>query len=103
MYLIFKKVPTTLKITIRFYGIAYDNAGIREWSAELDEGSKVEGLLKLVAKKFPKLHELIFDEGVFRDYLAIAINNRDILGLDGINTRLEKGDLVFVMPPIGGG
>jgi molybdopterin converting factor small subunit len=103
MHLIFKKVPTALMITVRFYGIAFDNAGIREWRAELIESSKVNDLLWLVAENFPKLCELMFAEGVYRDYLAISINNRDRLGLQGVHTRLEEGDLVFLMPPIGGG
>jgi molybdopterin converting factor small subunit len=37
------------------------------------------------------------------EYLVVSINNVDILGLDGVNTVLSKGDMVFVMPPIGGG
>jgi MoaD family protein len=92
-----------LKITIRFYGIAYENAGIREWSFELNEGSIVEDLLWVIVKEFPELNYLIFDKGTVIEYLAISINNRDIQGLDGINTRLNEGDRVFIMPPIGGG
>ena len=90
-------------IKIRFYGVAYDKTGVRKWSPELDEGSTMADLLDLIACEFPDLRYMVFDDTVFRNYLALSINNVDILGLDGINTVLKDGDTVFVMPPIGGG
>jgi len=93
-----------LNITVRFYGIAYDSTGIREWNPEIVKGSVVKELLGKMVEEFPALRELVFDENdVYMEYLAISINNVDILGLDGVNTVLSEGDLVFIMPPIGGG
>jgi len=93
-----------LKITVRFYGIAHDYTGVREWKPDLDLGAKIEDLLKEIVVEFPKLRELVFEEyNSFRDYLAVSVNNVDILGLEGIKTALNEGDVVFIMPPIGGG
>ena len=104
MYLIFKRVPKDLKITIRFYGVAYENTGVRERILELDEGASIRTLLKVLVDEYPKLSGLVYDEaGALRDYFAISVNNVDIQGLDGWNTLLSEGDTVFVMPPIGGG
>ena len=100
MYLIFKKVPAALKITVRFYGIAYDNTGIREWKPELDSSSNMENLLLLIGEKFPKLEDSLIEKGEIREYLSFSINNKDIMGLNGINTSLKEGDIVFVIPPI---
>ena len=92
-----------MKITVRFYGVAHDTTGTREWQPELPEGSKVIDMLDLIVETYPSLTELVYDEAGFRDYLAVSINNIDILGLSGVETILHEGDLVFVMPPIGGG
>lgn len=92
-----------MKIEIRFYGVAYDKTGARKWSPELAEGSTMAELLDLIVGEFPGLREMVFDDVTFRDYLALSINNVDILGLDGVDTVLKDGDTVFVMPPIGGG
>ncbi len=93
-----------MKITVRFYGIAYDNTMIREWHSGLNEGANIGTLLRKVIEKFPKLSNLVYDEaGNHRDYFSISINNVDIQGLEGWDTPLSDGDIVFVMPPIGGG
>ncbi len=93
-----------MKTTVRFYGVAYDNTGTREWSLELDEGAKVGDLMNHVADAFPGLKELIYSmDGSFRDYLEVSVNNEDITGLDGFDSVLNDGDVVFLMPPIGGG
>lgn len=92
-----------MNIKVRFYGVAYEQTGVREWYPELLDGSTVEDLLDLLVAEYPELKELVFEEAVFRDYLAISINNVDILGLEGVHTVLTEGDVVFVMPPIGGG
>jgi molybdopterin converting factor small subunit len=50
------------------------------------------------------MKSLVLDkEGRFSNYLSLAVNNVDILGLNGFETVLLEGDIVFVMPPIGGG
>ena len=91
-------------ITVRFYGIAYEYTEIREWSHKMKNGAVVMELLRKIVDEFPALRDIVFDEnGVYMNYLAVSINNVDILGLDGMNTVLSDGDMVFVMPPIGGG
>ncbi len=93
-----------MKITVRFYGIAHDYTEVREWNPDLDEGTRIDALLEKIVMEFPKLRELVFEEdGSFRDYLAVSVNNVDILGLEGISTVLNEGNMVFIMPPIGGG
>ena len=93
-----------MKITVRFYGITYEYTEIREWSHKMKNGAVVMDLLRKIVDEFPALREIVFDEnGEYMEYLAVSINNVDILGLDGVNTALSDGDMVFVMPPIGGG
>lgn len=93
-----------MKITVRFYGVAYDETGIREWSPEIKEDPTISDLLSQVVDNFPSLNDLVYEgDGSIRDYLAISVNNVDIHGLEGFNTGLRDGDTVFVMPPIGGG
>jgi molybdopterin synthase sulfur carrier subunit len=102
--LIFKKGPKDLKITVRFYGVAYEKTGIREWNPELPQGVKIMDLLKKMTKEYPKISSLVFDEkGAPIEYLSVSVNNVDILGLEGFETALHDGDTVLIMPPIGGG
>lgn len=91
-------------ITVRFYGVAYDMVGSRERSFNLEKKSSILDLLKLIIDVYPDLHDLVFNESSeFRDYLSIAVNNVAIQAINGVDTLLKNGDIVFVMPPIGGG
>jgi MoaD family protein len=93
-----------LNVMVRFYGMAYDEVGTRELSMDLVEGSTVDDLLSIIVEKYPDLNNLVYDkEGVFREYLEVAVNKTDIIGLDGLETALSDGDTVLIMPPIGGG
>ena len=93
-----------MEICVRFYGIAYDYTGVREWYPEFCDSVDVECLLKILVERFPELKTLVYDnQGEIRDYFSISINNKDIRGLDGYNTQIKDGDRIFIMPPIGGG
>jgi len=93
-----------LNVRVKFYGMAYDEVGTRELSLELADGSTVDDLLSIIVDKYPDLTNLVYDKkGVFREYLEVAVNKNDIIGLDGLKTGLSDGDTVLIMPPIGGG
>ena len=94
-----------MKVTIRYYGVVYDATGKRTEEIEVTNGSTISDLLaNLVETRNPQLKEMIFDkENVIRDYLAFVINNVDVRSLDGFDTVLENGDIVLILPPIGGG
>ncbi|MCW4014499.1 MAG: MoaD/ThiS family protein [Candidatus Bathyarchaeota archaeon] len=93
-----------MRLTVRFYGVAYDKTGVREWKPEIKPDSTISYLLDVLVEEFPRLNELVYDEtGKPFEYLSISVNNQDILGLNGSDTRLCDGDIVFIMPPIGGG
>ncbi len=93
-----------MNVRVRFYGMVYDEVGIREWVLDLVEGSTVNDLLSILVERHPSLSNLVYDdEGVFRKYLEVAINETDIIGLNGLETALNEGDTVLIMPPIGGG
>ena len=93
-----------MNVKVRFYGMVHDEVGTREWVLELVEGSTVNDLLLILVDRHPSLSNLVYDEeGVFREYLEVAVNQTDIIGLNGLETALNEGDIVLIMPPIGGG
>jgi len=93
-----------LNVKVRFYGMAYDEVGTRELALELADGSTVDDLLSIIVQQYSDLTNLVYDEeGVFRGYLEVAVNQTNIIGLDGLETALNDGDTVLIMSPIGGG
>jgi MoaD family protein len=90
-----------LKVRARFYGLVHDELGLREVEYILSDGSTVMDLINLIVSAKPALKEMVYDEeGNIRDYLEIALNQ---LSLIDLNIDLSDGDLIQIMPPIGGG
>jgi MoaD family protein len=42
-------------------------------------------------------------DGLANGYLHVLLNGRNVAFLDGQQTRLSNGDVVAVLPPVGGG
>jgi molybdopterin synthase sulfur carrier subunit len=93
-----------LRIKVKYYEIAREVSGRREEIVELEEGSDIKNLIDFLVYKYEEIQKFIYDEeGVFLDYLRFIVNNLDIMSLKKQCTVLKDGDLVLVLPPIGGG
>jgi MoaD family protein len=72
---------------------------------DLPERSSVHDLLNVVAARYgDELREyLLTDEGVLHSHVVVILNGRGVGVLDGLDTILEAGDRVAILPSIGGG
>jgi MoaD family protein len=90
-----------MRVRVRFYGLVHDEVGSREREFKVDEGSTVRALMDRIIVDYPKVREMVYDDGGgFRDFLEIAVNQVAMIDL---NRVLKDGDQVQIMPPIGGG
>jgi len=80
-----------MKITILFFGVAQDLAGVRQTTLELHSGCTVSGLRSELAKLFVGMDETLA--------YALAVNEK--LSID--NQELFEGDVAAVLPPVSGG
>ncbi len=90
-----------MKVRVKFYGLVFDEVGVREQRFELEKNSTLGHLLDLIVETYPALKNLVYDEkNEFRNYLQVAINGEILFELSSV---LGEKDVVQVMPPIGGG
>lgn len=74
--------------------------------AELNvaEASDVRDLLGKIGAKHPDLTErLLDDNGEIRRFVNIYVGDEDVRFLDGLNTALESGSQVSILPAVAGG
>ena len=72
---------------------------------ELKERSSVHDLLINVAARYgDELREYMFTEdNMLHSHVVVILNGRGVGVLDGLDTALNDGDRVAILPSIGGG
>ncbi len=73
-----------------------------EASAEV-EGATVGEVLDALYDRFDDLRERIAEDGGLRRFVNVYVGGEDIRFLDGLDTSVEDGDEVTILPAVAGG
>ena len=86
------KIPTPLRRV---------TAGV---SSVESSGTNVRELIEDLERQFPGMRERLCDEnGAIRRFVNVFVGDEDIRFLDGIDTPLEDGAQVSIIPAVAGG
>ena len=67
-------------------------------------GSSVGEVLKDVAASHEDIRRILFaDEGRLRNFVRVFVNDTEIRGLKGLDTPIQSGDTVYLIPAVAGG
>lgn len=90
------------KIKLRVFYELIDVIGAHELEVQAD--SLIE-LLNMIVKKYgERAKRAMFDNSErFHEHLLVYVNNRYIKREEYNEVQLKDGDLVMIMPPVGGG
>jgi MoaD family protein len=97
-----------VKASVRFFAALRELVGKKEESFTFPDGEEVtvENLLKRLAELYGKdFVEYVYDRktGEIQSYLTLLVNGRSITTLDRLKTKLTNGDVLAILPPVGGG
>ena len=97
-----------MQVSVRFFTSLRETVGKKEEILTFPEGSKVtvDVVLKKLAQRYGKRFvEYVYDEktGGVKDFLQFLVNGKSAATLNGLQTELEDGDVLAILPPIGGG
>jgi MoaD family protein len=98
----------TLQISVRFFTSLREITGKREETLKFRSGDTVtvDTVLRKLAKKYGKsFSEYVYDRrtGKVKGFLQFLVNGRSTSTLDGSNMKLADGDVLAIIPPVGGG
>jgi MoaD family protein len=95
-----------LKISVRFFTSLREITGNREETLSFPQGEKVtlDMVLRTLADKHGKdFVEYVYDQKTHevRGFLQFLINGKS--AASGLRTELDDGDVLAILPPVGGG
>ena len=74
-----------------------------EAEASVDGAATVGEALDGLYERFDGLRERIADDGDLRRFVNVYVGGEDIRFLDGLETPLDEGDEVTILPAVAGG
>jgi molybdopterin synthase sulfur carrier subunit len=97
-----------LQVSVRFFTSLREIADKKEETLKFPEGEKVtlDKVLKILAQRYGKRFvEYVYDDKTdeVKGFLQFLINGRSAATLNGLQTELEDGDVLAILPPVGGG
>jgi len=70
----------------------------------LAEGDSVGAVLRQLAQEHPATEGQLFgDEGQLNRYVNVYLNDEDVRVLEGLETEVEEGDTLVILPAMAGG
>jgi len=81
-----------VKITVKFFALLRDRAGVAETSLDLPTTATVSTATDAIAAKYPALRDLL-------PRIAYAVNQEYVPA----TTILKDGDEIALIPPVSGG
>lgn len=97
-----------MQVSVRFFTSLRELIGKKEETLEFTEGEKVtvDNVLETLKQRYGKpFVEYVYDPntGEIRGFLQFLVNGKSASTLSGLQTELETGDVLAILPPVGGG
>jgi len=95
----------TVKVKVRAFAILKELVGKREVELEFEEPITVADLISFLVKRYGSgfKNYIYSEDGEVTSFLQFLVNGRSITTLEGFETKLKNGDIIAIIPPVGGG
>ena len=97
-----------MEVKVRFFTNLREIVNKREETLTFTQGEKVtvDLVLKTLAQKYGKpFTEYVYNgkTGQPKNFLQFLVNGTSTSTLNGLETELKDGDVLAILPPVGGG
>ena len=93
-----RSVSVTVKIPTQLRNVTAGDA-----ETAVDEATTVGEVLDGLYERYDGLRDRIAEDGDLRRFVNVYVGGEDIRFLDGLDTSVEDGDEVTILPAVAGG
>ena len=94
-----------MKVEVKFFTSLREITGKKVDKILSQSTITVDELMTLLSEKYGKnFREYIYNKkGEVQGFLSFLVNGKNINIMQGFDTKLKEGDVVAILPPVGGG
>ena len=97
-----------MQVSVRFFTSLRELVGKKEETLEFPEDTAVtvDTVLNVLKQRYGKpFVEYVYDNktGEVKGFLQFLVNGKSASTLNGLQTELATGDVLAILPPVGGG
>ena len=95
-----------MQVKVRFFTSLRETVGKKEETLSLPQNATVNYALKALQEKYGEpFTQYVFDAktGKPRGFLQFLVNGNSASTQNGLETPLKEGDVLAILPPVGGG
>ncbi|MCW4018107.1 MAG: MoaD/ThiS family protein [Candidatus Bathyarchaeota archaeon] len=96
-----------MQVSVRFFTVLREVTSKKEDTIEFpDEKVTIAAALKALADRYGKpFTDYVYDpnNGNVKGFLQFFINGRSTSATEGLESKLQDGDVLAIVPPVGGG
>ena len=97
-----------MQVSVRFFTTLREIADKKEETLKFPEGERViaDTVLKKLRQHYgERFVKYVYDRktGEVKGFLQFLVNGKSAATLNGLETELEDGDVLAILPPVGGG
>ena len=94
-----------MKVKVKFFTSLREITGTKVDQLQLQITVTVDELITLLSEKYGReFREYIYNKkGEPQEFLSFLVNGTNINNIKGFDTKLKNGDIVAILPPVGGG
>jgi len=93
-----------VKVKVKYFTTLRELAGTLEEKIILKDGAILADLIEIIASKYgEEARNYLYKKGKIDPSIYFLINGENSHTLSGLKTKLKEGDIIAIIPPIGGG